>query len=75
MAKKFRVWAKTVDYCYLDVEADSKEEAMEVAEEADGGAFHNDWSNGEWEFVDEVEEINDDSDVDYTYSDFFKEAI
>lgn len=36
---KYRVVYKMVDYVYLDVEADSLEEAQEIAENADGGEF------------------------------------
>lgn len=40
MAKKtFRVYAKVVTYCYLDIEANSAEEAEENALEIDGGDF------------------------------------
>ena len=45
--KKYRVWAKCISYCWLDVEANSEDEAMEMAEEADGGEYeespHGDW--------------------------------
>ena len=45
--KKYRVWAKSISYCWLDVEADSEDEAMEIAEEADGGEYeespYGDW--------------------------------
>ena len=36
---KFRVMYKSTDYVYLDVEADSLEEAKEIAENTDGGEF------------------------------------
>lgn len=36
---KYRVVYKMVDYVYLDVEADSLEEAQEIAENADGVEF------------------------------------
>ena len=35
----YRVWASYVTDCYLDVEADSKEEAERIAEETDGSEF------------------------------------
>ena len=36
---KYRVWAKSTEYFYLDVEADSEEEAMDIAADTDGGEF------------------------------------
>nr|DAJ60420.1 MAG TPA: RNA polymerase inhibitor [Caudoviricetes sp.] len=36
---KFRVVYESTDYVYLDVEADSLEEAKSIAEQADGGEF------------------------------------
>ena len=68
---KFRVWARSISYVYLDVEADSEEQAMEIAEEADGGAYHED--GGDWEFSDDVMELDEDADVDYTYEEMFGE--
>lgn len=55
MAKKiFKVWAKCTSYCWLDVEADNKEEAEEIAENTDGGDFEQpiDSDDGDWEIVD-----------------------
>lgn len=37
--KTYRVWAKCWHYCYLDVEAESPEEAAEIAADTDGGEF------------------------------------
>lgn len=55
----YRVWAKTTDYCYLDVEADSVEDALAFAEDADGGDFICD-GMGDWEILtDEVEELGE----------------
>ena len=36
---KYRVWANSVSHVYLDVEAASEEDAIAIAEEADGGDF------------------------------------
>ncbi len=55
MSKKFRVWAKMDDYLYLDVEAESKEEAVAIAEEADGGDFTSEGALGDWEIKEAVE--------------------
>ena len=65
---KFRVFAKSIGYVYLDVEAENVHQAMEIAEEADGGDFHEDC--GGWEFSDDVMELEEDAAVDYKYSDF-----
>lgn len=46
---KFRVMYKSTDYVYLDVEADSLEEAKEIAENTDGGEFIED-GTGDWEY-------------------------
>ena len=37
--KKFRVYARYDGYCYIDIEAETKEEAEAFAEEIDGGQF------------------------------------
>ena len=58
---KYRVWAQSISDVYIDVEADSKEEAIELADEADGGEFI-DSNKGDWnlfddpDFVDVIEE-------------------
>lgn len=46
---KYRVMYKSTEYFYLDVEADSLEEALEIAEDTDGGEFHDD-GVGDWEY-------------------------
>lgn len=64
---KFRIWAKSVDYCYVDIEAENEEAAYEfAAENVDGGSFHNDWGYGSWDMLpDEIEKLDDDTEVDY----------
>lgn len=53
----YRVWAKTVSYCYLDIDADSEENALRVAEETDGGEFIP-TEDGDWEIMyDSVDEL------------------
>lgn len=53
----YRVWAKMTNYCYLDVEADSIDEAEEIADETDGGDFINS-EDGDWEILyDQTEEL------------------
>ena len=49
---KYRVWAKSNSYCYLDVEAESIEEAREIGYDTDGGEFIED--SGDWEYGDVV---------------------
>ena len=70
---KFRIYAKSISYVYIDIEAETKEKAMEVAEEADGGEFHDDGC-GDWEFCEDIiRELDEDANVDYTYDEFFEE--
>lgn len=49
----YRVWAKMTTYCYLDVDADSADEANEIAENTDGGDFiEDDYTyGGEWDIL------------------------
>ena len=48
MAKKntFRVYAKVITYCYIDIDANSKEEAEDIAMDTDGGDFVNQDESG-----------------------------
>ena len=55
MAGKWKVWAECTTYAYLEVEADSKEEALRIAGETDGGDFTPN-EEGDWEIT-EAEEI------------------
>ncbi len=48
MMKTYRVWAKCVSFCFIDVEANSEEEAWELAKDADGGEFEDDPTSGYW---------------------------
>lgn len=55
MSKKtYRVWAACTSYCYLDVAADSEEEAMDIARDADGGDFMP-APDGDWDVTEAVE--------------------
>lgn len=58
--KKYRVWAKNVGHCYLDVYAKSEDDAKELAENTDGGDFieESDIDTGYFEIF-EVEEIEE----------------
>ena len=53
---RFIVYAKMTSYCYVEVEAASKQDAELVAEEMDGGDFNpSDLpSDGSWEIVPEM---------------------
>ena len=53
---KFKIMYKSTDYVYLMVEADSLEEAKEIAENTDGGEFIED-GTGDWEY-DHAEDEN-----------------
>ena len=50
--KTYRVWAKSIDYYYIDVQAENAEEAWEIANDTDGGDFTPTW-DGDWEMLDE----------------------
>lgn len=45
---KYRVWAECITDCFLDVEAESEEEALRIADDADGGDFITDMSSGDF---------------------------
>lgn len=55
----YRVWAKATSYLYLDVEADSVDEALDIAEDTDGSAFIERVSDSDWEMLDdEVQKLS-----------------
>lgn len=56
MKKKFRVQATVTTSCYIDIEADSIEEANEIASETDGGDFisYDDEDSGEFNIVENL---------------------
>lgn len=68
---KFRVWAKSISYCYVDVEAKDELQAKERADELDGGDFNDDCF-GDWEFGD-VQELPEDAEVYYD-EDYWEEV-
>lgn len=53
---KFIVYAKMTSYCYVEVEAASKQDAELVAEEMDGGDFipYNNGCIDSWDIVPEM---------------------
>ena len=55
--KTYRVNASYMSYCYVDVQAESEDEAIDLAGEMDGGDFTPDSSSGgDWE-IDSAELI------------------
>lgn len=60
---KYRVWAQSISDVYIDIEAESEEQARERAEDIDGGDFHDD-GMGDWIFG-SVAPLDDDADVDF----------
>ena len=48
--KTYRVYYKTTDYVYADIEANSIEEAKDIAAEMDGGEFILDADGGGWDY-------------------------
>jgi len=55
--KKYRVIAETVEQFEVIIDANSPEEAIEIAEQVDGGDFVRveDMHNGSWDIVDATE--------------------
>jgi hypothetical protein len=58
--KKYEVQASYVTYCHAVIEAESEEEAYQIAKNMDGGSFDVDRQQGlgDWDIysVDEIEE-------------------
>ena len=48
--KKFRVEAECISYCYIIVEADSIDEANDIAKDTDGGDFIT-TEDGDWNIL------------------------
>lgn len=55
--KTFRVYAKSITYCYVDVEAEDIYEAEDKSDEIDGGCWNTE-PYGDWE-VYMTEELED----------------
>jgi hypothetical protein len=53
---KYKVYASYISFCYIDVEADSEEQAYEIAENTDGGDFKQ-TELGDWR-IDRVVEVS-----------------
>ena len=56
MSKKFHVIASYINYCETVIEADTLEQAQEMASNMDGGDFNMMLGSGDWS-IDCVEEI------------------
>lgn len=69
---KFRVWAKSISYCYVDIEAEDENQAQEIADELDGGNY-NPTPDGDWEMLEDVEVLSDDAHVDYKASEWYED--
>lgn len=70
---KYRVCAESIDFVYIDIEADSPEEAKEFADEyVDGGEFHNNATDVDWRYSETIK-LKDDAVVDYNVKEFMKE--
>ena len=54
--KKFKVMASYIIYCTAEIEAESQEEAEQIARDMDGGDFEADQYNGDdWKIEDVTE--------------------
>lgn len=69
---KFRVCVESIDYLYIDIEADTPEEAKEFADEyVDGGEFHSNATDVGWRYTETIK-LDDDALVDYNANTAFK---
>ena len=59
--KTYRVWAKSTKWFYLDVEAESEEQAYAIAEDADDEEFEETVDNFrlEIDYSDKLEEVEE----------------
>ncbi len=64
MKQTYRVWAESIDYVYVDIEAGSPEEAMEAADALDGGEFVRDGCD--WQFSETKPYVVDEEPM-FTY--------
>lgn len=63
----YRVWAEMISDVYIDIEADSPEEAYDIADNADGGDFIESATGGEWRMSPIVEELDENDNIIATY--------
>lgn len=62
----YRVWAESISYVYVDIEAESEDRAREIADILDGGDFHEDGFG-------DVQKMDDDVEPDFHQADFDEE--
>ena len=55
--KKFKVVASYITYCYAEIEAETQEQAYEIAQEMDGGDFYPERYGGDDWNIEEVSEV------------------
>lgn len=61
---KWRVWAECIHDVYLDVEAETEEKALEIADTTDGGEFIDDPLGGQW-IMGSAYRINEKGEEEY----------
>lgn len=57
--KRFRIYAKSIAYLYADVEAEDEDEAYEMYDNMDGGAFSIEYENWEFDGIVERKEVTE----------------
>lgn len=63
---KYRVWAKTTRYYYIDIEAPSREDARDSVDQINSVFFHEvEDADPGWEIAD-IDPLEDDEEVDFT---------
>ena len=68
---KYRVWAKVTSNIYVDIEADNKDKAKEIASGLDDADFTIDGCY-DWEYGDTAE-LDDDCEVMFSQKEFEEE--
>ena len=53
---KFKIWASSTSIYSLEIEADSEDEAFQIAKNADGADFEPVPYSGDWQ-IDDIEQI------------------
>ena len=56
--KKFQVRASYISFCHAEIEAETLEEAIELARDMDGGSFESVIDGDDWH-IDDVVEIEE----------------
>jgi len=70
----YRVWAESISDVYVDIEADSMEDAYKVADEyLDGGDFVEEACGGEWKLGSAVEMEDEDIEPMFYANDFLED--